>query len=126
MLGIAVTRYFRRKGWTVNELSRAEFDIARQPAEALVPHLKDVTVVVNCAGVVKPRIAATPIEDVLKVNSVFPRNLALLSKKMGINVFISPQIAFIRDTKAIIPKKTFLTPKIFTDSANAPAKPATA
>jgi len=84
MLGVAVSRYFQRKGWSVKELSRAEFDIAHQPADSLLPYLKDVSVVVNCAGVVKPRIAVTPIEDVFKVNSVFPRNLALLSKKIGV------------------------------------------
>jgi len=87
MLGIAVSQYFRRQGWSVKELTRSEFNIARQPADGLIPYLKDISVVVNCAGVVKPRIAATSIEDVLKVNAVFPRNLAMLCKKMGVKCF---------------------------------------
>ncbi|MEM2144979.1 MAG: sugar nucleotide-binding protein [Candidatus Jordarchaeaceae archaeon] len=80
MLGRAVTLYFKRKGWLVSELSRAEFDIAHTPIEQIIPYIKAADFIINCSGVIKPRINVTPIEDILKVNSVFPRNLALLSQ----------------------------------------------
>ncbi len=87
MLGIAMSKYYLKRGWQVVGFSRAEFDIARQSVEILQPELQAAEVVVNCAGVVKPRIAVTSVEDVVKVNSVFPRNLAKLTKNLGVPCF---------------------------------------
>jgi dTDP-4-dehydrorhamnose reductase len=83
MLGLAVAEHFRRRGDRVVALSRAEYDIARDPLERLERLLDGCTAAVNCAGVIKPRIAGTPIEDVLKVNAIFPRNLAKLCDRAG-------------------------------------------
>lgn len=87
MLGYAVCEYFERKGDRVTKLTRAEFDIARDPAERLPELLAGVEYVINCAGVIKPLIARTAIEDVLRVNVVFPRNLAMLARDNGWRVF---------------------------------------
>lgn len=77
MLGYAVSEYFKNTGHTVQTLTRSTFDIANDSFakfEKLVnDHNSDV--IINCAGVIKPMIAKTKIEDVLKVNAVFPHNL---------------------------------------------------
>lgn len=80
MLGYAVTADLEHAGYTVRSVSRADFDIARDPFDRFVPLTEDVDIVVNCAGVIKPQIATMSIEDVLRVNTVFPRNLGLLCK----------------------------------------------
>ena len=76
MLGYAVSEYFKHKRYNVEPVTRREFDIAKDNIENLDSVVKSSDFVVNCAGVIKPRIAETPIEEILKVNSIFPRNLA--------------------------------------------------
>jgi dTDP-4-dehydrorhamnose reductase len=83
MLGHAVGAYLTRNDREVCALSRAQYDIAREPLDRLASLLDGVTEVVNCAGVIKPRVAETPIEHVLRVNSAFPQNLAKLSRQLG-------------------------------------------
>jgi dTDP-4-dehydrorhamnose reductase len=80
MLGYAVAADLHRAGYSVKCISRGDFDIARDPFERFVPLAESVDIVVNCAGVIKPQIARMPIEDVLRVNTVFPRNLGLLCR----------------------------------------------
>lgn len=87
MLGNAVVRWFRNAGDEVVAVTRREFDIARAPVEALADLLGDARHVVNCAGVIKPRIADMPIEEVLRVNAVFPHNLALLCRASDRQLF---------------------------------------
>lgn len=87
MLGYAVTQYYTRKNYSVTTLSRAEFDIAKDPIEKLEPFLSGRDMVINCAGVIKPMIATTPIEDVLKVNAIFPRNLAKAADRLGVHCY---------------------------------------
>lgn len=87
MLGCAVGAYFERKGDRLTRLSRAEFDIATEPMEKLGRLLAGTDFVINCAGVIKPLIAQARIEDVLRVNAVFPRNLAQLAREEGFRVF---------------------------------------
>jgi dTDP-4-dehydrorhamnose reductase len=84
MLGHAAVAYFRRRGDRVLALGRDAFDIARDPLEKLEPLLEDADAVLNCAGVIKPMIDKTPIEDVLRVNTVFPRNLGRLGARRGV------------------------------------------
>jgi dTDP-4-dehydrorhamnose reductase len=86
MLGLAMTGHFRRQGDVV-AVSRAEYDIAHDPLSKLETLIDGTTHVVNCAGVIKPRIAEMPIEDVLKVNAIFPRNLAKLCDRTGKALF---------------------------------------
>jgi len=75
MLGYAASQYFRRGHNTVAGLTRQEFDIASAPITGLTEFVQGVDAVVNCAGVIKPRIEAMPVADVIRVNSIFPRNL---------------------------------------------------
>jgi dTDP-4-dehydrorhamnose reductase len=87
MLGYAVSEYYGRRNYPVTKISRSEFDIAKDPIEKLEPMLKGKGFVINCAGVIKPMIAKTSIEDVLRVNVVFPRNLAKLCDKLGLRCY---------------------------------------
>jgi dTDP-4-dehydrorhamnose reductase len=87
MLGYAVTKYFTGAGYSVTGVSRAEFDIAKSTAADLERILDGRDLVINCAGVIKPRIAQLSIEEVLKVNAIFPRNLARRCDRMGIRCF---------------------------------------
>jgi dTDP-4-dehydrorhamnose reductase len=87
MLGYAVSIYFSQKGYAIKGLSRNEFDAAKDSMEKLEQLIVGSTVVINCAGVIKPRMTDTPIEDVVRVNSIFPRNLAKLCKRLQIPCF---------------------------------------
>ncbi|MFA3783811.1 dTDP-4-dehydrorhamnose reductase family protein [Melioribacteraceae bacterium 4301-Me] len=87
MLGYAVSSYFKYRGYYVVELSRNEFDIASEPIEKLETYLNGIDAVINCAGVIKPTISKNSVENVLKINSIFPRNLARLCNKKGIKCF---------------------------------------
>ncbi|MCE1187958.1 MAG: SDR family oxidoreductase [Ignavibacteria bacterium] len=83
MLGCAMTRFFKRAGHDVKAISREEFDIAKDPITKLEEFVPTTGYVINCAGVIKPQIAKMSIEDVLRVNSIFPRNLAKLAEEAG-------------------------------------------
>jgi dTDP-4-dehydrorhamnose reductase len=87
MLGYAVSSFFKSKDYNVTELSRKEFDIANDPLDKLEKYLSGSDVVINCAGVIKPMIEKNTIESVLKVNSIFPRNLAKLCTKHSVKCF---------------------------------------
>ena len=87
MLGYAVSSYYKSKGYEVVEISRNEFDIANDSISKFETFLNGVNVVINCAGVIKPTIAKNTIENVLKINSMFPRNLAKICDKKNIKCF---------------------------------------
>lgn len=87
MLGYGVCTYFQAQGTPVVGLTRREYDIGKDPLSKLEGFLSGVSVVINCAAVIKPMISRTPIEEILKVNSIFPRNLAKVCKKEGIQCF---------------------------------------
>lgn len=81
MLGYAVCEYFRDNDYPVESIARKDFDIAEDNIERLEDTVRNTDFVVNCAGIINKRISEFPIEDVLKVNSIFPRNLAKLCNK---------------------------------------------
>lgn len=87
MLGYAMREYFGRRGYTVWPITRDEFDVAKDPIDKLGELIGDCDVVINCVGVIKPRIVTTRVEDVLRVNAIFPRNLATLCRRLGQNCF---------------------------------------
>lgn len=89
MLGYAVSEYFTSIGWNTLAINRKHFNIAKDDMGVLKAILKEhqTQVVVNCAGVIKPMIAKTSIEDVLRVNTVFPQNLAKLCLHMDLRGF---------------------------------------
>lgn len=87
MLGFAVSEYFLSQGYEVQKITRKEFDITKDPFAKLEHHILETDVVINCAGIIKPQIAKSTIEDVLKVNAIFPRNLASFCRQMNIKCF---------------------------------------
>ena len=84
MLGYGVSGYFIRAGYSVTGLSRGEFDVIRSDNSILNRHLPGNDLVINCIGVIKPMIDKYPILDVLKINGIFPRNLAILCRNAGV------------------------------------------
>lgn len=83
MLGYAVASYFEQMNIPVFSLSRSEFDIAREPVDKLKTLLPEGALIINCAGIIKPLVKDYSVENVLKVNGLFPRNLALFCRKFG-------------------------------------------
>lgn len=84
MLGYAATNLLKKRGHDVVAISRTEYDIATEPFSKLEDLLAGVQGVINAAGVIKPRIAAMPIEHTLRVNAIFPRNLAKFTQRKSI------------------------------------------
>ncbi len=87
MLGYALTKFLLRKGNNVKGLTRKEFDIAKESMFVFESYLDSVNIVINCAGVIKPRIKDMAIEDVINVNSIFPRNLVKVCNNNNILCF---------------------------------------
>lgn len=74
MLGSVVTNYLRQNHEVLSYDSNG-FNILKQPISDLKSVLSMVSTVVNCAGIIKPRISSHTPEEVLKVNSLFPMQL---------------------------------------------------
>ena len=87
MLGYAVTEYFTKKGYSVIPLTINVFDITKDAMEKFESFLKNIEVVINCAGIIKQIISKFPIEYILQVNSIFPRNLAKICGMHDIKCF---------------------------------------
>jgi dTDP-4-dehydrorhamnose reductase len=87
MLGYAVTEYYKRNNYNVTAIDIGEYNIATEPIEKLENFLPGIEVLINCAGVIKPMIASMSVEDVLRINSIFPWNLAKLCNKHNIKLF---------------------------------------
>ncbi len=87
MLGYAVSEYFERRRHQVTKVTRSDFDIASTPIQALSKFLSSAGTIVNCAGVIKPRIEEMSVVDVIRVNAIFPRNLAKLCQAAGRKCF---------------------------------------
>lgn len=87
MLGYAASRYFSNNDYAVREISRAEYDIGKEPFKQVQPLIENSDLVINCAGVIKPRVADHSIEETLRINAIFPRNLANLCAQLSIPCF---------------------------------------
>ncbi|HAZ11707.1 MAG: hypothetical protein A2X86_18455 [Bdellovibrionales bacterium GWA2_49_15] len=87
MLGYAMSKYLQQKHIQVIEVSRDNYNIAKGPMGHLEEIIREADVVINGAGIVKPLIPNYPIEEVLKINSIFPRNLSILCQKNGKKMF---------------------------------------
>lgn len=85
MLGYGVSSYFSKQGYNVTGLQRKDFDAAKQDVTALGKYL-ETDLVINCIGIIKPMIDKNTPIDVLKVNSVFPVNLALLCRSKNVKL----------------------------------------
>lgn len=87
MLGYAMSKYFTSKSYEVNQVDRNKYDALIDPINKLEKYLIGADFVVNCIGIIKPRIASMKIEDVLIINGLFPKNLAKLASKLNLPCF---------------------------------------
>lgn len=89
MLGSVVTKYLQNtKKYNVVPLTSERFDILKTPVEALEVEFEDGSenfCVVNCAGIIKPRLEWYDVEDVFRINSLFPVRLAQFARNVGLN-----------------------------------------
>jgi dTDP-4-dehydrorhamnose reductase len=81
MLGYGVSEYFKKNGFPVNALSRKDYDILSSDIKILEEKVIESDVIINCIGVIKPMIVQYSELDVLKINSIFPRNLSAICSK---------------------------------------------
>lgn len=87
MLGFAASEYFESRGYMIQRITRKNFDILRDPLVMLEQMLLTADVVVNCAGITKGKSADHSVEDILRINTIFPRNLAQFCKQERIKCF---------------------------------------
>jgi len=87
MLGHAMSKYFKSRGYEIDLIDRSRFDALINSVGDLEKYLTGSDFVVNCIGIIKPRIASMKIEEVLVVNGAFPKNLAKLADKLKIPCF---------------------------------------
>ena len=83
MLGYTAGEYFYRKGYNVKRLDKNDFDAVSSDINTLYPEIENADLVLNCIGVIKQVIESYTPFDTIKINGVFPRNLALLCKRAG-------------------------------------------
>lgn len=99
MLGSAVCRYLSEQnhqiieinsnGKTRNDNPVIQFDIALDGTEKLEKNLKDVDVVINCAGLIKHKIIEESIKslnNLIRINALFPIQLTNLSHNLNFKV----------------------------------------
>lgn len=87
MLGYAVSEYFEKKGYKLICVKRDDFDVLKDPLDKLEKKIKNADVVINCIGILKPRVASMKAEDIFLVNATFPKNLVKLCKKLNVKCF---------------------------------------
>jgi dTDP-4-dehydrorhamnose reductase len=86
MLGYGVTAYFKKNSYNVTGLGRSEFDVTKHDISTIEKYIDGSDLVINCIGVIKPMIEKNTALDVLKVNCIFPQNLAKLCKKNNVKL----------------------------------------
>jgi len=99
MLGSTVCRYFTEKNYQVLEINSSgatqsnnkvtKFDITQDNLNELEKDLSDIDFVVNCAGLIKHKIdknSLTSINNLIKINSLFPFELSKLSHKINFKI----------------------------------------
>ncbi len=86
MLGYGVSSYFVKHNYKVTGLARADFDVTKNELTELEKYIQDTDLVVNCIGVIKPMIDKNTVMDVIKVNGIFPLNLAKLCRKKKVKL----------------------------------------
>ena len=87
MLGRYVFTYLKEKGYNVIGVGREGIDASNSSLHMYVEsNMSKGDVVVNCMGVIKPRINECSPEEFIKVNSLFPRELANLCERYKIKL----------------------------------------
>jgi dTDP-4-dehydrorhamnose reductase len=84
MLGYAVSEFYSRKKYYINSVGRKDFDAVKDSPDKLSHYIKDSSLVINCIGIIKQIIEGVNDIDVLKINAVFPKNLAKLCKTLNV------------------------------------------
>jgi len=85
LLGHPIQLALEQRGLHVIALTRADFDLGETSIAPLMKILEreHVDAVVNCAAVIRPFIETHPIEQVIRINSIFPIELARLCETRG-------------------------------------------
>lgn len=83
MLGSVVARFLLESGFDVHGFTRADFDATDVFQKELNIYLEGFSWVINCIGIIKPRINEECPEEAILVNSLFPYKL---SKVPGVKV----------------------------------------
>jgi len=96
MLGRYVVEYFDKMAGEdefIFEACRRDLDVSKATEAELISVLSQIQeaqgespVVINCAGVIKPRVAEVGVEETIQVNSLFPRRLANACEKLSIKL----------------------------------------
>lgn len=86
MLGRYISSYFKDKCYNID---RQQMDVSHETLESLMQKMKNFSfysqpiVVINCMGIIKPRIQDVGQRETIKVNSVFPHLLANVCQHYG-------------------------------------------
>jgi dTDP-4-dehydrorhamnose reductase len=85
MLGITLMDYLTQKSYNAVGITRKDFNIFKSDNEKLCELLESnkPEFIINASGIIKQKIHLFSIEEVIEVNSVFPRNLYILSEKQN-------------------------------------------
>ena len=86
MLGRYVYTYLKEKGYNVVGVGRESIDASNYSMmlhKYVHDNMSKGDVVVNCMGMIKPRINERSAEEFITVNSLFPRELANLCEQYG-------------------------------------------
>lgn len=95
MLGNTLTRYFLNKSYRVVSIDKSKFNILTDPLAKLEKEIEKSDLIINCTGIIKPRIEKTKIDDIFLINSIFPKNLATLCNMLHIKcIQITTDCAF--------------------------------
>lgn len=90
MLGRYVYIYLKQRGYNVVGVGRTDIDASDLCSGILhkyVEHnMHDGDIVINCMGIIKPRVNECSPEEFIKVNSLFPRELANICEQYGVKL----------------------------------------
>lgn len=70
--------------YDVTAVARKEFDVLKTEISALAPRLTGSKLVINCIGIIKQIIQDITPLDVLKINCIFPKDLAKLCRSLDV------------------------------------------
>lgn len=90
MLGRYVCSYLSKNpDWNIIQASRKNLNIGTVNKQEIWYYLKarDIDVVINCAGIIKPRVEVVGRAETIKVNSWFPHVLAELSEELNFRLY---------------------------------------
>jgi dTDP-4-dehydrorhamnose reductase len=84
MLGTYVSKYFKSRGYTVEDYDRSRCNVYNFYPEAFGKTLHSSDVVVNCIGLLKPNIQS--FDHAVDVNLNFPLQLDMICAEVGCNL----------------------------------------